>query len=429
MIFFPTLGKATLLQNILANEIHFEFGSSVNAFNSGSLALNNPRHFRKRVFNKGYAGLFTDKPRATIGYTADAGDVWTQQTTLSARFSQKFAQSVIYAGDMSYAGLNTSQITAALMVFQPWIATEKLFPAYGNHDQDGVGLNPIMGFFPYLSNQRYYSTTINYDTPIVGKAPPVHFTSYHSGKDSSGNDTEPDGIGISSTQALALKAAANASNSPWKVLAVHHPPVGGRGGWLADLAHLLDGTWDLILCGHLHVSEELDINGYSRLLNVSSVRENRGSGTLEGATGAGVRKLWSDNTYRCATMLYATEDILAWDIFDISSNAIIRQSQIRKPSASRVFLSDDKQRYYLTTQPKNSVLLNTVVQANELPNLTPIRQAGIFVGGSSATIAPGVETIPIADITNSGVPLTLEDSLGITHSNAIAHSFTRVITL
>jgi len=427
MVTFPKAGKAALLKALLDSEIHFEFSSSVAPLTADSTALAS-RFLRKRVFNKGYASKVMDQPKASIGYTSDAGLTGTGQNQIVAKFTSAVAKSVIYAGNLVSLSPTTSNINAALAAFNPWFSTQKLFPAYGNLDQDDLGLANMLAKFTYLSNARYYSRTIDYDTPISGKVPPVHFSSYHAGKNSLGVDTEPDGTGIESVQSLALKAAANASSSPWKVLAVHYPPVSGRPGWLAELAHLLDGTWDLVLCGHQHVNEEIDISGTVRVLNVSSRVETLASGSLEGAVVNAV-KLWSNDTSRCATMIYATEKALVWDVFDIATGAIIRQSHLRKSSAPAVYTDLSSNRYYITAEPTGAVIFNSVVQADDIADATPINQMGIFVGGAAATIANGIENIPINAISAEGTPLVLEDSMGIVHSSAIAHIMTRVVSL
>ncbi len=275
MVIFPKPGRAEFLRTLLDNEVHFELSTSPVALAADDLTLGTPV-LRKPVFTKGYAHAFMNIPHASIGYTADAGEVSADQTLVYNRLSAM--KSLIYAGDMSYAGMTAPQITAALAVFQPFIAEEALFPAWGNHDQDSpADLALLKTYFPYLSGADYYTRSIPYDVPQPSVPNPVHLTCYHSG-----HTTGPSVIteaGIGSEQALELKALANASTSPWKVLVVHHPPVTGSDRYQEDLAHLCDGTWDLILCGHSHTLEEIDCNG-TRVLNVSAVKENRGSSDL-----------------------------------------------------------------------------------------------------------------------------------------------------
>ncbi|MET0465322.1 MAG: metallophosphoesterase [Chitinophagaceae bacterium] len=430
-IFKPVEGRGILLQKLLTEETHFEIGDSATPLTSNSTGLGHPL-FRKRVFTKGYVKNFLTMRRATIGYISDAGEAGARQTLLATRLQYTAqAKTVLYAGNMSLSGNSPSDISTALDAFSYYYNNLNLFPAYGNKDQDGVGgLDNMMDYFEPIASGRYRSISINYDTPQVGDVSPVHVSFYHSGKNTAGDDTEPDGITAGSVQALALKAAAKASPAPWKICVVHHPPVTGGEGALEELAHLLDGTWDLVLCGHSQVAEEIDCKGKVRVLNVSSALTNEGSGALTGAIEPGIVKLWSNDSVNGYVTIHANDKYLAWDIRDIVSNAIVRQSHLRKPSAKKIFTSSNNIRFYMTDEVTSAIVLSVNVDPVDLTEGAPIRELGIFASSEAvATVASGATTIPMDKIADYGHPILLEDGLALTHSSANSKMITRVLSL
>jgi hypothetical protein len=78
----------------------------------------------------------------------------------------------------------------------------------GNHDWQSEDAQPYLDYFTLLGHERYYEF-------VWG---PIHFFVLDS-------DThEPDGADINSTQAAWLKSQLTVSDSPWKIVYMHHPP-------------------------------------------------------------------------------------------------------------------------------------------------------------------------------------------------------------
>ena len=98
--------------------------------------------------------------------------------------------------------------------FTPGAATNKFFPAMGNHDYtDGGGSTTYFSYFTLPNNERYYDF-------VQG---PVHFFVIDSNP--SGTGSAPgDGRSPTSAQGTWLQAGLAASTSPWKIVYFHHPP-------------------------------------------------------------------------------------------------------------------------------------------------------------------------------------------------------------
>ncbi|MBI3158969.1 MAG: metallophosphoesterase [Chloroflexi bacterium] len=129
----------------------------------------------------------------------------------------------------------------------------RFFPTLGNHDWDTPGAQPYLDYFNLPGHERYYDF-------VWG---PVHFFMLDS------DSREPDGIGRSSRQAEWLKAGLAASTAPWQVVVLHHPPFSsGRHGDNPPLQWPYAG-WgaDLLLAGHDHLYERLEIAGLTHVTN------------------------------------------------------------------------------------------------------------------------------------------------------------------
>jgi tartrate-resistant acid phosphatase type 5 len=87
-------------------------------------------------------------------------------------------------------------------------ATNRFFPALGNHDWEAVGARPYLDYFTLPGNERYYDFAYG----------PVHFFALDS------DPSEPDGVRSDSAQANWLRARLGAATEPWKVVYFHHSP-------------------------------------------------------------------------------------------------------------------------------------------------------------------------------------------------------------
>lgn len=137
--------------------------------------------------------------------------------------------------------------------YAPGPASNKFFPALGNHDWDAL----ISGWYDYFElpgNERYYS---------VVKGPVTFFFIDSDAR-------EPDGITSSSTQGQWLQNGLVASTSPWKIVCLHHPPYssGTTHGNTPNLQWPF-ATWgaSLVLAGHEHNYERVVKNGFNHIVN------------------------------------------------------------------------------------------------------------------------------------------------------------------
>jgi tartrate-resistant acid phosphatase type 5 len=137
-------------------------------------------------------------------------------------------------------------------------ATNRFFPALGNHDYSDAGtvnglpatyLNyfalPGAGLTNSSGNERYYDF-------VQG---PVHFFVLNS------NSVESDGVTQYSGQAAWLRGQLAASRSPWNIVVDHHPP------YSSDAIHASTpslqwpyGAWgaQIMLSGHAHAYERIE---------------------------------------------------------------------------------------------------------------------------------------------------------------------------
>ncbi|TAK11590.1 MAG: alkaline phosphatase [Anaerolineae bacterium] len=129
----------------------------------------------------------------------------------------------------------------------------RFFPVLGNHDWDGERAQPYFDYFNLPGNERYYDF-------IHG---PVHFFLLDS------DTREPDGVGLSSRQAEWLQAGLTTSRAPWQVVVMHHPPYSSARHGSTEALQWPYAEWgaDLVLAGHDHTYERLEVDGLTYVVN------------------------------------------------------------------------------------------------------------------------------------------------------------------
>lgn len=129
----------------------------------------------------------------------------------------------------------------------------RFFPALGNHDWYTNAAAAYLDYFTLPGNERYYDLV---------RGPVQVFV-----LDSDSN--EPDGIGADSAQAGWLRAGLAASETPWQIVVMHHPPYtsGERGPVEAMRWPYAEWGADVVMTGHDHFYERLEVGGIPYLIN------------------------------------------------------------------------------------------------------------------------------------------------------------------
>jgi hypothetical protein len=138
-------------------------------------------------------------------------------------------------------------------------STYRFFPVLGNHDwYTSAGSPPLpspyLAYFELPGNERYYDV-------VVG---PIHFFMLDS------DPHEPDGIESTSKQAEWLRSQLQATQSPWRVVVLHHPHYSSssRHGSTQPLQWPY-AEWGAtaVLAGHDHTYERIERDGILYLVN------------------------------------------------------------------------------------------------------------------------------------------------------------------
>jgi tartrate-resistant acid phosphatase type 5 len=149
--------------------------------------------------------------------------------------------------------------------------TIRFFPSLGNHDWLAAGARPYLDYFTLPGNERYYDF-------VRGD---VHFFALDS------DNNEPDGVTATSIQGNWLRTRLAASTAKWQVVYFHHPPYTSS----ATHSPSTRMRWpfqewgaDVVLAGHNHEYERLNINGLTYMVNGLGGASIYGSGTpVEGS--------------------------------------------------------------------------------------------------------------------------------------------------
>lgn len=161
---------------------------------------------------------------------------------------------VLTVGDNNYpdgaAGTIAGNITQH---YGRFIDEGRFFPTLGNHDVTTDFGRPYLEYFELPGNERYYEF-------VRGD---VHFFAVNS------DWREVDGISASSRQADWLREALAASTAPWQVVYFHAPPYVSMEAKEVPVLRWPFAQWgaDLVLSGHAHLYERLQIDGLSYLIS------------------------------------------------------------------------------------------------------------------------------------------------------------------
>jgi tartrate-resistant acid phosphatase type 5 len=138
--------------------------------------------------------------------------------------------------------------------YGPGSQANRFFPVLGNHDADINSEQPYLGYFALPGNERYY--TVDW--------PPVRIFAVNSVA-----WVEPDGAHPESIQAEWLRSELAATADRWKVVVFHHPPYSSDHRGSVEWMRWPFREWgaDIVLCGHNHVYERVERDGFTYLVN------------------------------------------------------------------------------------------------------------------------------------------------------------------
>lgn len=207
----------------------------------------------------------TTDPGITFAVIGDFGLAGPAEADVAALVQSWQPDLIITTGDNNYPDGAASTIDENIGqyfhnyiapytgIYGPGADTNRFFPSLGNHDWNTPGAQPYLDYFTLPGNERYYDF-------IWG---PVHFFAVNS------DSREPDGVGRSSVQAQWLQVTLAASTTPWQVVFMHHPPYSSGLHGPVDWMRWPFAEWgaDLVLAGHDHVYERLEIDGIPHVIN------------------------------------------------------------------------------------------------------------------------------------------------------------------
>lgn len=254
---------------------------------------------------------------AVIGDFGIAGEKEAAVAALVKSWQPEF---IITTGDNNYPSGSASTIDVNIGQYYSeyiypytgvYTATEtvnRFFPSLGNHDWDSDDAQAYLDYFPIDSsvansgssqNERYYDF-------VQG---PVHFFVVDS------DIREPDGIRFDSKQGEWLQTQLAASQTPWQIVYLHHPPYSS--GWHGS-SHLLRwpfAEWgaDAVLAGHEHSYERVLQDGIPYFINGSGGQSLRMF--LVPVSGSQVR--YKDDNG--AMWVQATETAVTFQFFSIAN--------------------------------------------------------------------------------------------------------------
>ena len=129
----------------------------------------------------------------------------------------------------------------------------RFFPSLGNHDWYTGSANPYLDYFDLPGNERYYKFSWQFIDFFVLDSTWL----------------EPDGILSGSIQEKWLEEQISQSTAVWKIVYFHHAPYTSGYHESSTWMRWPFDEWgiDLVLSGHSHVYERLEVNSLTYIVN------------------------------------------------------------------------------------------------------------------------------------------------------------------
>ena len=206
---------------------------------------------------------------AVIG---DFGDAGQSEEAVAALVDSWDVDYIVTVGDNNYPYGEAETIDANIgQYYQSYIypyqgefglgaSENRFFPALGNHDWDPGNIQPFLDYFTLPGNERYY----DFQTGTV----------HNFILDSDPKD--PEGRLRDSDQAGWFEDKLEESDSPWKLVFLHHPPYASsleRGSDKEMRWPYARWGATAVIAGHDHLYERLIINGIPYFVNGLGGRE------------------------------------------------------------------------------------------------------------------------------------------------------------
>ena len=198
----------------------------------------------------------------------------------------------------------------------------KFFPTIGNHDRLIADGQAYFDYFSLPDNERYYDI----------KKGAVHLLILDS--------TRSDLRKRSSKQGQWTKQLLKNSDSPWKLVFIHHPPhSSSRRDTLADLRWPFR-NWGItsLIAGHEHFYERIDNNGVPYFINGLGGATVQGFGEIMDAEGA--KSVVRYNKFHGAMRITGDEFRITFEFININGK-IVDRYQIQSDPAGNIIYSGE----------------------------------------------------------------------------------------
>jgi len=276
--------------------------------------------------------------------------------------------------------------------YGPGAATNRFFPALGNHDWNTGTVQPYLNYFTLPGNERYYDY-------VWG---PVHFFVLDS------DIQEPDGNTISSIQAVWLQGRLAASTSPWKIVYLHHPPYSsGKTHGSNTNMQWPYSAWgaDAVLAGHDHTYERIFRDGIPYFVNGLSGHATR---YPFGKPVSGSRVRY--NSDYGAMLVTAVELQIVFQFFTRTGTLIDSYTMnivpTLTPSPTATFTPTDTPTITATSTPSSTPTPSDTPTPTDTPTVTPTPRPSAHI-----------------DVNIGG---TFQDQFLITYQSGVQRSYTGV---
>ena len=205
--------------------------------------------------------VYTQTKFAVIG---DYGNSTSTEADVSDMIDTWNVDFVITLGDNNYNNGSASTIDKNIgRDYNQWIYPyvgsyppggcpdniNRFFPSLGNHDYNTPDAQPYIDYFTLPNNERWYSVSWgNIDFYVL---------------DSKLAYTER----IRQEQIAWLENETSNSTADWRIVYFHYPPYSSRFGAIPMRFDFNSMNIDLVLSGHDHLYERLEIDGLTYIIN------------------------------------------------------------------------------------------------------------------------------------------------------------------
>lgn len=196
----------------------------------------------------------------SIALVGDFGTFRDESRAVAKSIAFSSPDFIISTGDNNYESPDYDLVVGGL--YEKFVLEGRFYPATGNHDYE-IGIENYDKYFGFIEKNRFYTVSLGSIDFFILDSQNALF------------DEESNAI-----QKIWLESQKKRSTAIYKIVVLHHPPfTSGKGHGSNEHFQWNFKGFDVVISGHEHVYERLELEGTTYIVNGVGGRELHSCGS------------------------------------------------------------------------------------------------------------------------------------------------------